>query len=140
MNYYGTPRVLRSAGDLKFGDQLSIFADKQIVLVSSTEYFYIKPGFSPLPASSKKVDAELATIMDSWSIDISKKSPQYLDNPFLLFDRNTPEGSAFFGRGFTVSLKKNFQHNNARLLLHSGSSASDENSQLFFLDVDEDGK
>lgn len=140
MSYYGSPRLLKSMGNLKFGSELASLSSNQLVLITPSEYFYFEKGYLPLVASKSNVPREISLILDSWTIDIINKSPQYLANPYFLFNHQLPNGHRIMGTGFVIKLKKTFQHNNARLLLHSGSSANDVSSHLFFLDIDEDGK
>ena len=127
--------ILKLAPTLKFGATMVADANPNMIILPPTEYFVTIPGFQPPKQEIVgPMPTYISSMLESWTVDTSKNNPQYLVNPNYML-RQT-DGTVL--NGVTVLLQKSFSQNNLRILLHGGSSPTDTNNQLFFIDIDEE--
>lgn len=138
MKYYGTTRILKSNGDLKYGNDIVALKIPNLLVIPATEYYIIEKGYQAPKPSNKVISDSISNILGSWNIDTSTNQPQYLTNPLYLLEQTALNGTIIKNNGITIAVRKSYQHNNVRILLHGGtSSASDP---LFWVDIDEENK
>jgi hypothetical protein len=127
--------MLKVSPNLKFGTAMSSEMSPNFFLVPPSEYFVTETGFKQPPQdSSTQMPAHVSSLLTSWNVDTSKNDPQYLVNPNYMLKKS--DGTVL--NGITVLLQKSFIQNNLRILLHGGSSPTNHDDQLFFIDIDEE--
>ncbi len=121
--------VFPVASSLVKGTQASSQRSANLYYLKPSSYLTVKRGYSsPKPAAPSEMPALIQHSLDLWSIDTSISHPQYMTNPYLSLQSNNL---------ILLALTKLHQHNNLRILLHRGDDPFNEDSQLFFVDVDE---
>ena len=121
--------IIPVAAKLASGRQVADFSSSNLYHLQPGGYLIVERGYrKPPPQEALEVPALIKHSLDLWSIDASVSHPQFIANPLLSLQGNNL---------ILVAVTKLHQHNNVRLLLHSGDNPYDEDAQLFFIDIDE---
>lgn len=86
--WHGQTVMMQTARDLKFGTDLQSYKSLDTIIIPATEYLVIIPGYeghSSSSSSSTLLSTDIDQLFDSWSLDMEKKTPQFISNKYLLF-------------------------------------------------------
>lgn len=138
MPVYGSTRLIFNERPLKYGAQIKTTNEPNVILVHAKDYYMVVKGYQAFDTAASKLPDSISSLLNSWNIDISKKDPQYINNPHFKLDHTMSDGTAVMRNAITVTIRKAFVHNNVRLVLYGKTSPSED--PLFWVDLDEENK